>query len=141
MAKRHVSSPSCKKGNLGEKLAEIWFRVRGWQMDRHQPATRRIWRGGRIEIIEIDDGGDADYMGYHMVNLNGIDYPVYLVCEVKTVTTDTCACSNLDEQQRKWMELQPEASRFVGVYFDAHNQFQVFKYKPKGSYKFNIDNI
>lgn len=137
-----------QSGQQGEIAAERWFLNNGWQMFRTQPAINILGskpgaRYGRIfTVCMVGRGGVPDYTGYLY------DYPdskfspieagygaLYRAVEVKESAGSTMPASRLDKAQREFMAKLPGRCAWVGVWWVDHQQFEMFPFKAKGSYK------
>ena len=127
MARRPQSN-----GSLGEQLAEVWFVRHKWCMFRHQPATKVVYIEGVPRVVHTKKGrGTADYTGYRPGILNQ-----YCAMECKEFSGKTMPCSNLDKEQREWMDKLPPGCAYVAItWTDQDGPWcEVHPYKPKGSY-------
>lgn len=122
-------------GKTGEKLAELSYRQLGWTMQRHQPETKVIWFKGNPKTIQCRSDGVSDYTGYEEVQIFNDKFPIYRACEVKEASGDSMPCSRLDKAQRKWLANIDQRSSFVGVAWMENMAFELFRFKPNGSYK------
>lgn len=137
-----------KPGDLGEEAAKVWFRTHGWSMERTQPEAviqgrltwaaictlkqiplfRKLWNAKNLYVVALKKGGVSDFTGHK----DGL----YRAVEVKEATGDTCPCSRLDSEQRRFMDALPAGCAYVYVFWMDRRKGQMFEYKPKGSYKY-----
>lgn len=138
-----------KPGDMGEEAAKVWFRHHGWDMVRTQPEIAIL---GRITPQSV--GALRKFKGLHrltcyghmvvarILGRSGIPDFIghkdghYRAVEVKEATGDTCPCSRLDKEQRRFMDALPAGCAFVFVFLTDRRKGQMFEYKPKGSYKY-----
>ena len=124
-----MSKRKSSDGTAGETAALYHFRLINWTMIRSQPEARIIKALGKGKyIVVFKNGGIADYIGYN-------DYGQYRACEVKEATGNSMPASRLDINQRFWMAAQRKGSAFVGIYWTDAGEFELFRFKEKGSYK------
>jgi hypothetical protein len=122
------------KGRVGEHLAQHWFRLHKWVMQRTQPETRFISKGGKPIVIHCAGGGVADYTGYRMENFEGFVLPIYTAVEVKCHHGGEMRASVLRRDQREWMGNLPPNSAFVFILWDS-GDMEMFKFRGSGLYR------
>ena len=115
-------------GDAGEEVFERLTRTLGWDMDRVQPPTRRVWNKGVLTIITLPGKeGVWDYTGY------GRDGQ-WIACEVKTAHGDTMPCSRVEKAQRDWAARKPLYRLFVAILWLDTGRMEIHAYQPRGSY-------
>lgn len=129
---------SRSSGSLGEQLAELWFKGKGWKMERHQPPTRIISINKKPIVVNCKSQGVADYTGYEMVLIPSLSMqlPLFRACEVKEAYGPRMPASRLDKAQRDWLrDIDPRCA-FVGIaWMNNPVFFELHKFIYSGSYK------
>ena len=116
-------------GEAGERVFEMICAVLGWQMDRVQPPTKRVYRGRQLITVCLPGhDGVWDYTGYD-------DAGLWLACEVKTAHGDTMPCSRVERDQRRWASHKPLSRLFVAILWLDTGRMEVFPYADAGSYR------
>ena len=117
-------------GEAAELAAQFWFRSHGWQMDRSQPATRRVWRDGKAVIVPDGKRGTGifDYTG----NVHGF----YRAVEVKEASGESMPASRLSKAQREWGASRPPGTAFVLILWVDRRVLTLHPFKREGAYRF-----
>lgn len=129
-----------QRGQAGEMAAEYWFRRNGWHMIRTQPAIQivRVKPGKHygmfVEAKLVGKGGIPDFTGYMFSPQSDKPTPLFCACEVKEAIGPSMPCSRLDIAQREFMTSLPAGCGYVGILWD-NGKFELFAYKPAGTYK------
>lgn len=134
--------PPQSTGEAAELAAEFWFQTHGWTMHRTQPATRRVWLGGKPVIVP--DGkksvGIFDFTGFCpiTVSLAGLSYAFheFRAVEVKEAAGGSMVASRLSRDQRAWGAGLPAGTAFVLILWTDRRLLTLHPFKPKGSYLF-----
>lgn len=128
------------KGKAGESSAEYWFKINGWEMERHQSPNRLVNFGSKTIIVPLKSTGIPDYTGYENCIINSVSIPIYRAVECKEAVGETMPCSRLGNMkntcsQNYWMSRHnPSISCFVYILWSDGTP-EMHKWKPKGSYK------
>jgi hypothetical protein len=138
-----------QSGQVGERMAEMYFVNNGWIMTRTQPSITilgmispamayalkrfipRLATFGHMVIGRMGQGGVPDYTGYQMRRLTQF----YLACEVKECAGDSMPASRVSKEQRAFLSALPMGSAHVGIFWTDSGKFSMHPFLEKGSYK------